>query len=79
MKSLAIVALVALTVSPAFAQTILIKQTARAASCPAGKITCYQWCRRYNSSSTTCLTGHPNACNTKVGGNNACVFDRPRS
>jgi hypothetical protein len=49
------------------------------ALCPKGKITCYEWCRKYNSSSSTCLSGHPNSCATKIGGNNACVGDRPRS
>jgi hypothetical protein len=26
-------------------EPILIKQAARGASCPAGRITCYEWCR----------------------------------
>jgi hypothetical protein len=47
--------------------------------CPKGKITCFEWCRKYNAASPTCLSGHPNSCAAKVGGNDACVGDRPRS
>lgn len=31
-------------------------------TCPAGKITCAEWCMRYNASSSTCMAGHPNSC-----------------
>jgi hypothetical protein len=48
-------------------------------ACPKGKIACSEWCRKYNPSSSTCLSGHPNSCAAKVGGNDACVGDRPRS
>jgi hypothetical protein len=46
-----------------------------AASCPSGKITCFEWCRKYNASSHACLSGGSNSCATKVGGNDACVGD----
>lgn len=59
------------------AGTVRIAQAATA-DCPSGKITCKEWCRRYNASSKTCLKGHPNSCDAKVGGENACVGDKPR-
>jgi hypothetical protein len=49
-----------------------------AADCPPGKVTCKDWCRRYNAESKNCLTGHPNSCDKKVGGERACVDDKPR-
>jgi hypothetical protein len=51
------------------------QQIAKAAACPAGQITCIEWCRRYNASQPLCLTGHSNSCD-KIGGNNACVAIR---
>jgi len=51
-----------------------------AAACPAGKITCQEWCRRYRPDpSGFCMTGHPRSCDKKVGGARACVNDRPPS
>jgi hypothetical protein len=45
------------------------------AQCAAGKITCGVWCKTYNSTSATCLTGHPRSCDKKPGHANACVRD----
>jgi hypothetical protein len=51
-----------------------------ASACPAGKITCQEWCRRYRPDpGGNCMTGHPNSCDKKVGGARACVGDRPPS
>jgi hypothetical protein len=51
-----------------------------AGACPAGKITCQEWCRRYRPDpGASCMTGHPRSCDKMVGGAKACVNDRPRS
>jgi hypothetical protein len=49
-------------------------ETARAA-CPQGKITCGEWCKKYNARSNKCLAGDPNSCDKKPGGTEACVGD----
>lgn len=51
--------------------------TQAAASCPRGKITCFEWCKKYRPTSTTCLSGRPESCDKLVGGNNACVSPAP--
>ena len=51
--------------------------SAHAASCPSGKVTCFDWCRRYASSSRNCVSGGKYSCDTKVGGKDACVADAP--
>lgn len=44
------------------------------AACPAGKISCAAWCAKYRPGAQDCLVG-PNSCETKAGGNAACVGD----
>ena len=51
---------------------ILGHDTASAASCPAGKITCAQWCQKYRPGTTDCMTGGPRSCEG-MGGPNTCV------
>ena len=43
-----------------------------ASACPAGMITCAEYCRR-NPQRTTCMTGHPNSCDQKPQGAQTCV------
>jgi hypothetical protein len=77
MRKLTTVGLLALI---AFGSIVMISSVrSLAAECPEGKITCFEWCRKYNSSSRTCLAGHPGSCDKKVGGNAACVNDKPNS
>jgi hypothetical protein len=45
------------------------------AACPAGKITCAAWCSKYRPGAADCLSGVPGSCETKLGGNAACVGD----
>ena len=47
---------------------------AKSGACPAGKITCSQWCARHWKR-TFCMTGLPGSCDKKPGGANACVTD----
>ncbi|MBV9159712.1 MAG: hypothetical protein JO019_03915 [Candidatus Kaiserbacteria bacterium] len=42
------------------------------AACPAGKVRCADWCGA-RPWLKTCMTGHPNSCDKKRGGANACV------
>jgi hypothetical protein len=48
---------------------------AAAGKCGAGKITCAQWCAKYRPGPSNCMSGHPNSCDKKRGGANACVGD----
>jgi hypothetical protein len=41
-------------------------------ACPAGKVTCQQWCAMHPER-TTCMTGHPNSCDKKPQGARTCV------
>jgi hypothetical protein len=45
---------------------------AKRGGCPAGKITCQQWCAKHFNR-PNCMTGHFNSCDKKPGGANACV------
>jgi hypothetical protein len=45
------------------------------AQCAPGKITCRAWCKKYNSTATACLAGHPRSCDAMPGKANACVTD----
>ncbi len=56
-----------------------IASAAAMTKCPAGQITCVQWCDKYGSSQGTCMTGHPNSCDKKPQGAATCVADRGRS
>ena len=47
-------------------------EMAWAASCPAGKITCAQWCHRYRPGAADCLRGGRRSCEAK-GGPDTCV------
>ena len=47
------------------------------AKCPAGKITCAQWCGTYGTARRDCMTGHPNSCDQKPKGAATCVGDHP--
>jgi hypothetical protein len=55
-----------------------IASTTAFAKCPAGKITCVQWCAKYRSTGGTCMTGHPNSCDKKPQGGATCVDDHNR-
>ena len=45
-------------------------------SCPTVKITCEEWCKRYNSN-PQCMTGHGRSCEA-LGGPKRCVADKAR-
>lgn len=51
--------------------------TALLAKCPERKITCAQWCAKYGTTRTNCMTGHPRSCDQKPNGAATCVGDRP--
>jgi hypothetical protein len=55
-----------------------LASTAAFAKCPAGKITCVQWCAKYGTTRATCMSGHPNSCDKKPQGNATCVDDHDR-
>jgi hypothetical protein len=42
------------------------------AACPAGKVTCAEFCRA-RPERTTCMSGHPNSCDQKPQGAQTCV------
>jgi hypothetical protein len=46
-------------------------------ACPAGKITCEQWCSKYRNLSGNCMTGPGNSCEHKPQGAKTCVGDVP--
>jgi hypothetical protein len=46
-------------------------------ACPAGKITCEQWCKKYRNLSSHCMTGPGNSCENKPQGAKTCVGDVP--
>jgi hypothetical protein len=50
-------------------------QKQRTGGCPVGKITCEQWCTKYNNLSGNCMTGPGNSCENKPQGAKTCVRD----
>lgn len=78
MKTVAIATAIIITVIANLAQA----QTAKVNGvCPAGLITCEEWCQRYRSQNMSdCLETHPRSCKaqfSKIGGKDACLPNRP--
>ena len=48
------------------------------ASCSSGMITCAQWCAKYRSAGSDCMSGHPNSCDKKPNGAQTLVCDKGR-
>lgn len=49
---------------------------ATAANCPKGKITCAEWCAKYNPGlAGNCMSGGERSCDAKPQKGNTCVRD----
>jgi hypothetical protein len=57
----------------------MLAGVSQAQVCDAGKITCHQWCKKYQSPTeqNACLFALATSCKAKFGGLDKCVPDTP--
>jgi hypothetical protein len=57
----------------------LLATVSHAQTCEAGKITCHQWCKKYQgpTEQNACLFAAETSCKVKMGGLDKCVPDTP--
>ncbi len=62
------------------AASMMLATASHAESCEAGKITCYQWCKKYKSPTeqNACLFSTAASCKVKLGALDKCVPDNPK-
>ena len=61
------------------AALMMLATAGYAQTCEAGKITCHQWCKKYQSSTeqNACLFSLETSCKKKLGALDKCVPDTP--
>ncbi|MPZ29526.1 MAG: hypothetical protein GEV13_00770 [Rhodospirillales bacterium] len=61
------------------AALMVLAGASQAQTCEAGKITCHQWCKKYQDPTEqhACLFALETSCKVKFGGLDKCVPDTP--